>query len=353
MVTQELSGRWPVSLARLLRPRVVLLIYAVLFALYLPVLHPWMMNWGSTAAEQAMALPGDEATSGPTTYLTRAITINAPPERVWPWLVQIGQDRAGFYSNDWLENLFLADMHNASEVRPEWQQRALGDAVPMGDYWVAGEATLLHVTTMESGRMIGNIPGRFVLIPIDDHRTRLLLRETPFVPGARGATLVTVELIWDPMHFVMEQRMLRGIKERAEGQPLVPPVASAAAQVGWALAGLGLLGIFLSRGAYFWPLVPLGFAISQLLVTRDPNAATAGFLAVGITIAGALVFGRRWWPAYALVAAGAALVLLLAPDAYAAFGLIFDLILAAAAIATIRRRGEQASVGRRPLGIAA
>ena len=100
-------------------------IFAVLCGLFLAVWHPWLMNWGATRDEQAMVLPGDTET--PSAYLTRAITIDAPPAVVWPWLMQIGQDRAGFYSNDYLENLTGANIHNADVIRPEWQVRAVGD----------------------------------------------------------------------------------------------------------------------------------------------------------------------------------------------------------------------------------
>ena len=75
-------------------------IFAALCGLFLAILHPWLMNWGSTREEQSMVLPGD--TDAPSAYLTRAISINAPPAAVWLWLLQIGQDRAGFYSNDYL-----------------------------------------------------------------------------------------------------------------------------------------------------------------------------------------------------------------------------------------------------------
>src|SRR3954471_19521563 len=85
------------------RPLPALLVFAALWALYLLVLHPWLMNWGATPEERVMALPGDAAP--PSAYFTRAITIDAPPAAVWPWLQAIGQDRAGFLSNDWLENL--------------------------------------------------------------------------------------------------------------------------------------------------------------------------------------------------------------------------------------------------------
>src|SRR5436190_22170752 len=99
--TMSTVRRHLAALSRLLcRPFPVLLVFAALWAVFLLGLHPWLMNWGATSEEQAMPLPGD--TVAPSAYFTRAITIVSPPSAVWPWLLQIGQDRAGFYSNDWL-----------------------------------------------------------------------------------------------------------------------------------------------------------------------------------------------------------------------------------------------------------
>src|SRR6266851_428368 len=92
-----------------LRWHVVLPVVALLFGLYLTVLHPWLTTWGATTEELQMALPGDDA--APSTYLTRAITVEAPASAVWRWIVQMGQDRGGFYSNSWLENLTGSDIH--------------------------------------------------------------------------------------------------------------------------------------------------------------------------------------------------------------------------------------------------
>jgi hypothetical protein len=331
---------------RFLTWRLVAVAYAVLVVLYVVVLHPWLMSWGATVAEQVMSLPGDEAGVSPSTYFTRAITIDAPPEQIWPWLLQIGQDRAGFYSNDWLENLIGADIHNADRIRPEWQQREVGDTVPLvsRSYLGGAAATFTTIRVIEADRLIANSPGRFVLIPIDDHATRLLVRERydANTPGEGVVGLVAGRGLWDPIHFVMVQRMLRGIKEHAEGQPLVAPAILIAARIGWLLAGIALVALFLSRRhGYLWLIVPVALVTPQLISTRDFNAALAGFLAVGITIAGALVFRRRWWPPYALIAAVVALVLLLAPDAYVAFGLLFDLILAGA-LATTYLTGKTA-----------
>jgi hypothetical protein len=315
------------------RPVPAVLIFAGLWGIFLLALHPWSMYWGSTPDERAMALPGD--TAAPSAYYTRAITIEAPPSAVWPWLLAIGQDRAGFLSNDWLENLTGADIHNVDELRPEWRQRAIGDKVPMAGpelQRLGGEGTLLTVRILEPERVFADVPGRFVLLPQGNDATRLLLREAFDIPERSGL----MWLLWDPMHFVMEQRMLQGIKERAEGQPLVPPVVQAAARLGWALAGLALLAVFLSRHRWWpWLVVPTAAAVPALWLAGDLNSALAAFLSVGITVAGALVFGWRWWPPYLLLASAVALVLLLAPDAYAAFGLQFLAVLAGLAVAAL------------------
>jgi hypothetical protein len=321
--------------AKLASPVVIALVYAALIATYALVLHPWMMNWGATPAEQRLALPGDE--SAPESYYTRAITIDAPTSAVWQWVVQIGQDRAGFYSNTWLENLFTGDIHNSWELRPEWQKLAVGDTVPMAPRGNSmGDVTLLKIRALIPGQMIADLPGRWVLQAVDAHTTRALLREEPQGPVFGEAIAFW---IYDPMHFVMEQRMLQGVKERAEGLPFVAPVLGAVAQIGWLLAGAAVLGVFLSkRRNWPWLALPLLAAADGLLIGHDPQAALAGFLAVGITVAGALVFGRRWWGPFAYVAAFVALALLLAPDAYAAFGLVFAAVEVAVGIALFRSR---------------
>src|SRR5919199_1522735 len=190
-----------VSLLRVgVHPISVMLIFGALCGLFVFALHPWFMNWGSTPEERATVLPGD--TAPPETYFTRAITIDAPPSAVWPWLLAIGQDRAGFLSNDYLENLAGGDIHNAATLRPEWQQRALGDRVPMSgeaERRLAGDYTLLTVRILEPQQVIGDIPGRFVLRPVRAVSAdrlggrpgtpaggRQLCRVRPDVPPARG-----------------------------------------------------------------------------------------------------------------------------------------------------------------------
>ncbi len=152
----------------------------------------------------------------------------------------------------------------------------------------------------------------------------MMLREP--VPSTSAARTINA-LVWDPMHFVMQQRMLRGIKERAEQRPLVPVEMMLVARIGWTLAGASLLALFFARRRWLpWVVLPIVVMLPVVWSTGDWDATLAGFLAIGITVAGALAFGRRWWPPYLLLAAAVALMLLLAPDGYTAFGVTLGFV---------------------------
>src|SRR6185312_12202806 len=96
--------------------------------IYAKVWRPWQLTWGAKPEEVARSLPGDDLVSSPTFNATRAISIDAPPEQVWPWLVQVGVGRAGWYSYDLLDNL---GRRSAWRILPQWQQLAPGDIVPI------------------------------------------------------------------------------------------------------------------------------------------------------------------------------------------------------------------------------
>jgi len=146
---------------------------------------------------------------------THAITINAPAADVWPWLVQLGQHRGGFYSYSWLENLVGCDMHNADRIVPEWQELKVGDEV-----WLHPKAPPLRVLAIEPGRAIVlEKCWSFVLHPIDENRTRLIIRgRGEFNPDFKNGLLnfLLWRGIFEPAHFIMERKMLLGIKQRAE-----------------------------------------------------------------------------------------------------------------------------------------
>jgi hypothetical protein len=187
------------------------------------LLWPWHRRWGTTPADRALALPGDPVSRNPNYELTHAVTIDAPPDVVWTWLVQLGQDRAGFYSYDWLERLFFADVHNVYEIRPEWQQRAAGDFVRAAppDYLggLFGRDVGWTISRLEPGRaMVLDHWGAFVLEPFGSNKTRFIIRSSiggPDTPAwGAGLTFALFEL----PHFIMERKMMLTIKARAERQ---------------------------------------------------------------------------------------------------------------------------------------
>jgi len=192
-------------LARLLRPLAIL--GALLPWAYAFFIRPWHLRWGATEEELSKPLPGDELVPHPAIESTRAITVNAPVEQVWPWLAQIGQDRGGFYSYEWLENLAGCQMDNAEVVHPEWQHREVGESVLLHPYFG------MKVSSFEPNRAIVLEGwGAFVVEPIDEESTRVILRSR--TPG--GLVMLYYLLGVEIPHFIMEQRMLKGIKERAE-----------------------------------------------------------------------------------------------------------------------------------------
>jgi hypothetical protein len=190
---------------------------------------PWHEQWGATDDEARTDLPGDDLVAEPAQQCTRAITIDAAPEEVWRWVVQIGADRAGFYSYEWLENLFGLGIHNSDVVVHDWQRRAVGDLVladaeGSGGWYVMevlpGEALVLQVGDVRAGRpvhrdeqMHWEFVWSFVVRAAPGGRSRLLVRErTGFGSRLTAAAMSPLGIV----SFVMTQKTLRGIKARAE-----------------------------------------------------------------------------------------------------------------------------------------
>jgi hypothetical protein len=176
------------------------------------------LHWGSTAAELATALPGDELVPNANLTATRAITIAAAPEAVWPWIAQLGQGRGGFYTYDFLET-WSAATSIVLINRPDWQSIAVGDevgSIPKSAY--ASPACPGTALVLRGGIPMGPVAPpydctwAFIVHAQDDGTTRLLVRERYEYTRRWSALLVEpVQLI----SFIMSQRMLRGIKDRA------------------------------------------------------------------------------------------------------------------------------------------
>lgn len=196
----------------------------LVFVTALSLLYPLHRTWGSTRDEILMALPGDWPVREPALEIQHAVTINAPPREVWRWLVQLGQDRAGFYSYDWLERGVGAEIHNTFEIRAEWQQRASGDFVPATQrgylHGLFGDQPGWTVSLVEPERaLVLEHWGAFVLLPAGDGGTRFIIRSTisdrQIPVWASALNFVAFEL----PHFIMERRMMLTIKALSEAAP--------------------------------------------------------------------------------------------------------------------------------------
>ena len=179
------------------------------------------LRWGATEQEFDQPLPGDDLVADPDLASTRAINVHTSTDQVWPWVAQLGQGRGGFYSYDSLENLVGCDIHSADHIVPEWQSVEVGDQVRLHP------EVPLQVAAIELGRSLvlrggvqmGSVPPpydftwAFALRERPDGMTRLLVRER-YAYTRRWAPIL-VEFT-EFISFVMSQKMLRGIRDRAE-----------------------------------------------------------------------------------------------------------------------------------------
>lgn len=190
-------------------------------AIYHRLIHPWHVCWGATREEVHRHLPGDDLVpaAGGT---TRAIGIDASPAQVWPWLVQIGLGRAGWYSYDWIDN---DGQPSARTIRPELQDLAVGDRIPMTP------ELGFDVVAIEPGRHLVSLSGDgstswcLRVVPDPGGGTRLISRFRSVVQPSVAAVLWS--MVTDPGAFIMERRMLKGIKARAEAEAEAQAVAAA------------------------------------------------------------------------------------------------------------------------------
>ncbi len=195
-----------------------------------PFLRRHRTTWGATPREIAGELPGDGLMSDPKWQFTQAISIDAPTEKVWPWLAQIGQGRGGFYSYETLENLVGCDIHNADRVSPEYQGLRPGDSVKLHP------KVAMPVAAVEPGKAIvldydsrtgyaKDSPTRqkdyfqstwlFCVQPKDDGSSRLIAR---FRIGYNRSlrNKIAYRYFMEPISTTMQRQMLRGIKNRVE-----------------------------------------------------------------------------------------------------------------------------------------
>lgn len=207
---------------------------SIAVALVTPFLRGRRTRWGATDDEVGRSLPGDHLVPSPRWQWTHAITIQAPAAAVWPWLVQIGQGRGGFYSYELLENLVGCDMRNANRIIPEFQHLEVGDTVRLHPRIAMPVAVLepgqalalcsrIDLRTGTNLEASDTLPDEFInlawtwyLDQIDERTTRLITRwQADYSPGMKNR-LGFGPLFVEPIGFVMDRKMLKGIKQRVE-----------------------------------------------------------------------------------------------------------------------------------------
>jgi hypothetical protein len=198
-------------------------IVALLYVAAVVVARPMYLRWGTTPAERLLRFPGDLEVSQARYRVDHGITIHAPADSVWPWLAQLGQDRGGFYSYSPLERMMGDRIVNATRIHPEWQTLAVGDTIraTQPDYlggrfgtlgWRVAKVVPRRAIVLENW-------GAFVLEPVDSTTTRFFVRTRGEGKPTFGAFLLGPlnVFVFEPAHFIMQRGMLRGVRDRAEG----------------------------------------------------------------------------------------------------------------------------------------
>ena len=177
------------------------------------IYRPWALTWGSTDEEIARLMPGDEVLDLPTFNATRAVTVEATPEEIWPWIVQVGYRRAGFYSYDMLDN---DGIPSSERILPEYQNLEVNDLIPLSKTAHVRVAKLnpprLMVLVFEVEGTWSNATWVWGLNPVTDSQTRLVTRLRADARGVRS------RLFLDLGEIIMMRKCMLGIKRRAEQQ---------------------------------------------------------------------------------------------------------------------------------------
>jgi hypothetical protein len=191
--------------------RFTLIFYLLVALAYWLFIRPSHFNWGATKDELENKFPLEEFISPNRVVSIRVINIDAPTKNIYPWIAQTGQNRGGFNSYYWLENLFGAKMKNANDIHPEWQRPQPGDTVYYGKNQGYGLVSLVKPNEYYS------LQGwTFYLLPLDAQHTRLLVRYPSMEVRQSGFAKFYYYTLFESLHFIMETGMMMGIKQKAE-----------------------------------------------------------------------------------------------------------------------------------------
>jgi hypothetical protein len=206
-----------ITMRKILKTIEILAGIGILAVIVMFALLPWMDKWGATDDETAASFVGDELVPSPRLLYTRAVTVNAAPEQIYPWIVQLGADKGGMYSYTWLETLIQCPQTNADRIHEEWQNLKVDDKVLMCPDENMPPAYIVAMIEENHAIVMGHKENddwveiwQFNLVPQDDGTTRFLVRSRSSLEG----------WFWDiirPGEFIMMRRMMLTIKEQAEG----------------------------------------------------------------------------------------------------------------------------------------
>ncbi len=236
---------------------IVTFIALLQLSIYDRFLKPIITTWGASPNEVAMPMAGDDKTL--TITSTRAILINAPKAEVWKWLIQLGADRGGFYSYDFIEKAMGYKTRHQDLIKPEFTELKVGDiirgSIDEKSSIIPYNFRVLYVKPFDT--FVVDKWGTFLLEEVNNQQTRLIIRsqEEP----APNLWIKTTNYIEVPLHFIMERRTLMGIKARVEAGENVQ--LSQTKDIVWfsgiALSGLLIfLIIFIARGIIQSIIIP-------------------------------------------------------------------------------------------------
>ena len=194
----------------------------VLVLVYLTRLRPWQLRWGATDDEIKRAMPGDDVVGEPSFNATRAVTIHAPAEHIYPWIVQMGVTRAGWYSYDLLDNL---GRHSAESILPEHQNIHVGDLIPLSPDGKQG----MRVKDFRKNQSMvwwdqkGDSSWAWGIYPEGETASRLVTRVR--VKYHLFSPAILFNLLIEFCDILMMRKCMLGIKRRAEAMPLSPSLA--------------------------------------------------------------------------------------------------------------------------------
>jgi hypothetical protein len=192
---------------------ITIFIISILLIIYIFIIRPWHLKWGATTKEVKLCLPGDEIVRKPDFNATRGISISAPPEEIWKWIIQIGSRRAGWYSIDWMDN---AGIKSSYEILPDFQRIEIGQFIPFtpdqkNGLWVKEFKEYEYILWSDKENKASWL---WYLYTNEDNKTRLITRlRTKY---AWKSIWIIYYLIYDFGDIIMMKKCMNGIKKRAE-----------------------------------------------------------------------------------------------------------------------------------------